>query len=41
MKGVPSVTYEVEDELFKTNGQMTFQIIALEFVHAVCCKSPL
>ena len=30
MKVLPSATYEVEDELFKTNGQMTFQIIALD-----------
>ena len=37
---MPSVTYEVE-ELFKTNGQMTYQIIALDFVYAMCCKSPL
>ena len=37
----PSATYEVEEELFKTDGQMTFQIIALDFVYAMCCKSLL
>ena len=36
MKGVTSATYEVEEELFKTNGQMTFQIIALDFVYSIC-----
>ena len=38
---MPSATYGVEEELFKTDGQITFQIIASDFVYAMCCKSPL
>ena len=32
---MPSAMYEVKDEVFKTNGQMIYQIVALDFVYAV------